>query len=148
MSDEPLTNAAVEFMRGGYALLSAADGPPSATDLQESLSADFSYSGRNRVGVNFGEMTSSDWPAFIASFWEIAPGRLQWSEPLAIAVRGQRCAVITASIGYGNDTFTDFIHCIRLDPTLQRLQRIVSFDVDDRDAAIAEVDRMYAEIDD
>jgi hypothetical protein len=146
MSDEPLTNAAVEGIRGAYALLQAADGPP--TDSEEWLSADFTYVGRNRVGVNFGVMTSSDWRGFMASFWEIAPGRLEWSDPVAIAVRGQRCAAITASIGYGNDTFTDFIHCLRLDPALQRLQRIVSFDVDDVDAAIAELDRLHAEIDD
>ena len=147
MSDESLTNAAVEWIRDYYAA-APADGPPSATDLRESLSADFSYVGRNRVDVNFGEMTASDWPTMVTSFWDIGVGRPQFSEPTAIAVRGQRCALVYAWIGYGNDYFTDFIHCIRLDPELQRLQRIVSFDADDRDAAIAELDRLHAEIND
>lgn len=40
------------------------------------------------------------------------------------------------------------LHCIRLDSGLRRLERIVSFDVGDRDAAIAELDQTYAEIDD
>jgi hypothetical protein len=35
-----------------------------------------------------------------------------------------------------------------LDRELQPLERIVSFEVDDRDAAIAELDRMHADIDD
>jgi hypothetical protein len=40
----------------------------------------------------------------------------------------------------------DMILCVRFDPQLQLQQRVVQFDIDARDAAIAEVDRMQAEI--
>ena len=50
-------------------------------------------------------------------------------------------------VDYGNDMHTEMLPCIRLDPQLQLLQRRVQFDIDARDAAIAEVDRMQAEID-
>ena len=41
----------------------------------------------------------------------------------------------------------DLIGINQLDRTV-RLQRVTSFDVDDNDAAIAELDRLHAEIDD
>lgn len=145
---EPLTNAAVEFMRDAYARLRDADGPPAPDEYRDGLSADFRYTGRNRRTVSFGEMTSSDWPEFIATFWDVGAGQPQFSDPQTIAVRGQSCAAITGRIGYGDDTSTDFLHCVRLDPTLQRLQRIVSFDLEDQDEAIPELDSLHAEIDD
>ena len=60
-------------------------------------------------------------------------------------VRESREALV---LDYGNDMYTDLIACVRFDPQLQLLQRRVTFDIDARDAAIAEVDRMQAEIDD
>ena len=147
MSDEPLTNAAVEFIRRGHAAMNAAESPATG-EMSESVSSDFVYDSRNRFGVDFGP---SDWPEFLGSIWHVSEGRPKFSEPQAIAVRGQRCAVITARIDYGDDAFTEYLHCVVLDPELQRLQRIISFDAespDDRAAAVAELDRRHAEIDD
>jgi len=143
MSDEPLTNAAVEFLRLRSASMNTAE--PSPTEISESVSSDFVYSARNSLGVNFGP---SEWPVFLGSIWHVGAGRPKFSEPQVTAVRGQRCAAITASIEYGNDTFTEYLHCIVLDSELQRLQRIVSFNVDAVDAALVELDRLHAEIDD
>ena len=147
MSDEPVTNAAVEFIRLGHAVMSAAGSPPTG-EMSESVSSDFVDNARNRLGVDFGP---SDWPEFLGSIWHVSAGRPKFSELQVLAVRGQRCAVITARIDYAEDAFSEYLHCIVLDPDLQRLQRIVSFDSDrpdDRDAAIAELDRLHAEIDD
>ena len=148
MSDEPLTNAAVEFVRLGHAAMNAAESPPTDGELSESVSSDFVYDARNGLGVDFGP---SDWPEFLGSIWDVSAGRPKFSEPQVLAVRGQRCAVIAARIDYGDDAFTEYLHCVVLDPELQRLQRIVSFDAespDDRAAAVAELDRRHAEIDD
>ena len=148
MSDEPLTNAAVEFIRRGNASMNAAESPPNVGELSESVSSDFVYDARNSLGVDFGP---SDWPEFLGSIWHVSAGRPKFLEPQVLAVQGQRCAVITARIDYGEDAFSEYLHCIVLDPELQRLQRIVSFDSDrpdDRDAAIAELDRMHAELED
>ena len=55
---------------------------------------------------------------------------------------------MTLLIDYGNDMYNDMIICVRMDPQLRLLQRVVESDIEARDAAITEVDRMHAEIDD
>ena len=52
------------------------------------------------------------------------------------------------NVDYGNGMGVEHIECWRLDATLRRANLTVAFDLDDRDAAIAELDRMHAEIDD
>ena len=52
------------------------------------------------------------------------------------------------NVDYGNGFGVEHIECWRLDTTLRRADMSVAFDLDDRDAAIAELDRMHAEIDD
>ena len=47
---------------------------------------------------------------------------------------------------FGNDMDSNMIVYVRLDPQLKLRQLMVVFDIDARDAAIAEVDRMHAEI--
>ena len=42
--------------------------------------------------------------------------------------------------------FIELIDVVDCDPVGGRLRRVVLFDPDDREAAIAELDRMYAEI--
>jgi hypothetical protein len=116
-------------------------------EMSKSVTSDFAYDARNSLGVDFGP---SDWPKFLGSIWQVSVGRPKLSEPPVLAVRGQRCAAITARIDYGDDAFTEYLHCIVLDPALQRLQWIVSFNADrpdDGHAAIAELDRLHAEID-
>jgi hypothetical protein len=54
---------------------------------------------------------------------------------------------VAIAIHYGNEMRSEMIVCLRFDPQLQRQQRRVQFDSDARDAAIAEADRMQAEID-
>jgi len=49
---------------------------------------------------------------------------------------------------YGNDMMSDALEVVRFDSRLVNLQVHVSFDPDDLDAAIAELDRLHTEIDD
>jgi len=65
-----------------------------------------------------------------------------------MAIRGHRCAAVAFTMDYGNDVITDALEVIRLDSQFVNLQLLVAFDLDDRDAAIAELDRMHAEIND
>lgn len=44
--------------------------------------------------------------------------------------------------------FTEFILCLRVDPEMSHSERIAHYDIDDVDAAIADLGRMHAEIDD
>ena len=93
------------------------------------------------VAYYVADSTHPDAPVF-----DVGSGRPIWSIPEVIAVRDQRIAATVLVIDYGDGMFTDMIACVRFDPQLRRLQRRVLFDLDDRDAAIAELDRMHAEI--
>ena len=65
-----------------------------------------------------------------------------------VAVRGHRSAAFVEVVDYGEDTLVEVITCCRLDEDLRRIERLVILDIDDRDAAIAELDRLHAELDD
>ena len=143
MSDESLTNAAVEFMRATILDMNLME----RDEYLAPLTDDFVMDDR-RSGFNSGLIDTATYPELIRSTWDVGSGRPSWSILDVIAVRGQRIAAMSIVIGYGNDMHTDAIICVRFDPQRQLQQRLVVIDIDDRDAAIAEVDRMYAEIDD
>ena len=141
MSDEPLTNAAVEFLRAGYLILNVMD----RDEFTSLVTDDFVFEDR-RSGFNYGRVDASGYAEMIRSTWDVGSGRPSWSMREVVALRGQRIAAADFVIEYGNDMHTDSIVCVRLDPQLRLLQREVHFDIDARDAATAEVDRMHAEI--
>jgi len=143
VTDEPLTNAAVELLRSVSAYLNAVDGPPTRTTV---TSDDVTFDDRRSGGVNFGKVESSDWLPFIASIWEVGTGRPHFSIPEIVAVRGWRCAAAVWAYDYGDDWADAEIICIRLTPE-RMIDRCVAFDVDDVDAAVAQLDRWHAEFD-
>jgi hypothetical protein len=46
-------------------------------------------------------------------------------------------------VDYGNGMTTDAIEVLELDSSLRLVQRVVDFDADDIDGAIAELDRLH-----
>ena len=96
---------------------------------------------------NFGRLNAQEFVSGFKAAWDVGSGRPQFSIEEVLAVRGQRLAVIVDRTDFGDDMRVDLIGINQLDRTL-RLQRVTSFDVDDSDAAIAELDRLHAEIDD
>jgi hypothetical protein len=142
MSDEPLINAAVERIRAGIRLANVMQRDEFTGGA---LTDDFVFEDR-RSGFNWGVADASAYPELGKSVFDVGSGRPIWSIPEVIAVRDQRIAATVLVIDYGDGMFTDMIACVRFDPQLRRLQRRVLFDPDDRDAAIAELDRMHAEI--
>lgn len=141
---EPLTNAAVERIRAGIASANVMDRDEFTGDA---LTDDFVFEDR-RSGFNYGRHDATTYREVSRSVFDVGSGRPIWSIPEVIAVRGQRVAATALVIDYGNEAYTDMIACVRFDPQLRRLQRRVLFDIDARVAAIAELDRMHAEIDD
>jgi hypothetical protein len=144
MSDEPLTNAAVEFTRAGIRFANVMERDEFTG---ERVTDDFVFEDR-RSGFNWGLVDASAYAEAARSVFDVGSGRPSWSIPEVIAVRGQRIAAFALVVDYGDDTYTDMIVCVRFDPRVRLLQRRVLFDIDARDAAFAELDRMRAEIDD
>ena len=60
-----------------------------------------------------------------------------------VAVRGELCALIRCRVAYG-DTTTEFLNAFR-NGTQGETQKSVLFDLDDLEAAIAELGRLHAE---
>ena len=61
-------------------------------------------------------------------------------------MRGEWSAAVVELTDFGDDTTMEFITSFQLDADSRLVRRHVNFDLDDRDAAIAELDRMHAEI--
>jgi len=141
MSDEPLTNTAVEWLRHTFA--STAERPTGRVRVTD----DFYYEDR-QSGVNFGRIDAAGFQEFVSSAWDVGTGRPRWTIRQVIAICGQLSALMTLRLDYGDDTVVDNIACFQLDASAQLMRRLIVFDMDDVDAALAELDRMHAEIDD
>ena len=144
MSNEPLTNAAVAFIRSRNHFYNSCVEAPTAAD--HPLTEDFTMDDRRSGGINYGLIDASGWPLFFGSAWDLGEGHPHLSSPRVIAVRGERCAATVGVLEFGSGLRNEFIICHCLDPELRRWQRMVVFDVDDVDGSVAELDRMYAEI--
>lgn len=143
--DEALTNATVEWIRRFHRRANALEeyGPDETLPVTD----DFTYEDRRSGGMNFGHLDASAAGAYLASMWDVGSGRPQMSMSAVIAARGDRLAAVVEVIDLGEDTYTEGIVCYGLDPELKRLQRVVIQNSGEVDAAINELDRMYAELD-
>jgi hypothetical protein len=145
VSDEPLTNATVRFCEGGYRAWNTLESPTSlGTDT---FTDDFVYEDRRVGAFNFGRLNATEFMSAFKAAWEAGAGRPRFSVEQVVAVRGERLAVIVDRTDFGNDMQVELIGVNQLDRSLRRLQRVVTFDLDDVDAAIAELDRLHAQID-
>lgn len=147
MPEAPLTNAAVEWLRRAYDVLSRVvevppEGVASKIDVELTIADDFTWEDRRRF-VNYGQGDDpADWFRRIETAWESADQRPHWSISEVIAVRGERIAATTVEVRRA-DFVTDFI-TVDLISEDARLRRHVAFDVEDREAAIAEAERLHA----
>ena len=145
MSDEPLTNAAVEWVRGLFSFWNSLDAPPIFDPA--TLPPDFVFEDR-RSTINFGQMDAPEFQKYVAASWGLGDEPPQRSITEVLAVRGQRSAAYLQLLDLGNGSVVESVYCIRLTPDLQLPERSVQFDIEDVDEAIAELDRMHGDIDD
>lgn len=146
MSHDQLSNPAVAIAQRSLKLWN--DNTHAPTNTSGGVTDDFTLEDRRSGGVNFGTIDASAWDDFLSSTWDVGAGQPRYSMPEIVAVRGQRCAAIVMLIEFDDDSQLGFLNCLRVDRALRRGERMVTFDLDDRAAAIAELDRMHAEIDD
>jgi hypothetical protein len=141
VSDEP-SNTASDSLRVAYAYLADA-GSPSDDEVRAALTDGFTYEDR-RSGPTFPDADAESYPRYVLSMWQTGAGQPRWSIEI-LAVRGERFAAVAILTDYGNGMLSDAIDVIGLDATLSLMQRQVTFDRDDVDGAIAELDRMHRE---
>jgi hypothetical protein len=142
VSDEP-SNAASEYLRLSVSVLGEFL-PPS--EIRLSLTDDFVAEDRRR-GPTFPVMGADEYPQSFATIWDTNVGRPRFTLHEILAVRGERLAAGRLEIDYGNGWTIESIQLLELDATLTLVQRTTSFDVDDVDGAIAELDRLDSESD-
>lgn len=137
VADEPLTNAAVEVIRQLMARSERPSGPSGATQ-------DFVLEDRSaRQGLNIGRFVGPDeFRQLVLSAWEVASGPPRFSVVEVHAVHGQRAAVISSRIEFGDDRVSEGgVSYVQLDPTLTLLHRWTMFDT--AEEAIAELDWLH-----
>jgi hypothetical protein len=139
VADEP-SNAASEWLRNAISVLNESESPPRG--MRSVMTDDFTYEDR-RSGPNFPNLDAATFPRFVATTYETGAGRPRTSLPEVVGVRGERHAAVVYQIDYGNGMVRESISLIEVDETLRRAHRLIDFDVDDVDGAIAELDRMH-----
>jgi len=141
--DEPMTNAAVEWMRRMYEHAELLTEPPTRAPVTE----DFLYTDRRTGGgVNYGSLDASGWRQLVTETWRVGSGRPSLAVVEVVATRGQWSAAVVESTDLGDDMAMEYITCFQLDSTTRLMRRSFNFNVDDREAAVAELDRMHAEL--
>ena len=142
VSDEP-SNAASEALLAAYARLELG---PFPTDLvRATLTDDFTYEDR-RSGPTLPEIGAEYFPKVVNSHWETGAAARPRFKNKTLAVRGERFAAVAIQVDY-DGMLIESIDVIGRDATLRLLQRVVSFDRDDLDGAIAELDRLQSQTD-
>ena len=142
MSDEPLTNAVTERMRRAYDFSNERSEAPSIA-----FTDDFIFFDRRKGGANLGEGDASYFRRTFEQFWMVG-GRPHFSMVEVIAARGEWCAACVEKVVFGDSgMYLEHINVMAGHPLRESWRRFAFFDPDDVDAAIAELDRMYAEVD-
>ena len=138
MSDEPLTNAAVENFRSSHDIVNELSELPSG--LEHYFADNFVLDDRRKGGLNFGQLDRSSYVRSLEEIWKVG-GRPLFSMVEVVGVRGERCAAYVEKIEFGESgMYIEHILVVEFDTVLEQSRRWVQFDLDDRDAAIAVLD--------
>lgn len=139
-----MTNRCLEWRRGRFEFFNTLTEPPT-----HPLTEDYVFEDRTRRGgVNFGRADRTGLGRIVDLVWEVSSERPQFEIVDVIAVRGERSAALRERHHYGNDTYIEVIAVTQMDPSMTLEQRLIVFDFDDVDAALAELDRVHRGIDD
>lgn len=82
----------------------------------------------------------------LRTYWTLGAGAPSFSVAEVIAVRGDRLVLFRSRIEFEDETRTESLVVLEYDDQM-RAKRGTMFDADDRDAALAELDRRHTEID-
>ena len=113
--------------------------------MRASRANDFAYEDRRR-GPSFPPLGTESFSKFVETIWETGAGRPRFDDEI-LAVRGERYVAGMVRLDFGNGWLRESILVMALDVTLGLVQRVVEFDLDDVDGAMAELDRLPSRAD-
>jgi hypothetical protein len=141
VSDEP-SNAASESVRNVFDFFTKR-GSPSEEVVRAGLTDDFTHEDRRR-GLSFPDADAESFPKVVVSMWQTGADGQPRFETETLVVRGERFAAVAVQTDFGNGMLIETINVTGLDATLSLRQCEVTFDRDDVDEAIAELDSMHS----
>lgn len=115
--------------------------------IRDELAPNFVRRDRRKL-VGMPDANADEWIAAQFEYERIAGRFGSWSNLEIIAVRGDRHVAARVLNQLGDLGENELVVVEQLDPDLERLELMVLFDPADIDEAIAELDRLHAEIDD
>jgi hypothetical protein len=145
VNDEPRSRASDE-VRGRFVALGRID-DMSADEFEkfrERFADDFVRDDRRRI-VTLPSATLEDFIGSIRAYWQIGAGAPTFSVAEVIAVRGDRLVLFRTRVEFSDGSATEFLSLDEYDHQM-RTKRIISFDVDDRSAALDELERLHARV--
>lgn len=80
----------------------------------------------------------------VLAWRDIADGKPTFRVPEVVAVAGDRLVLLVVSIEYASGQSVEMLQVVQFDDAVDRQQRIISFDGDDRDLALAELEALRA----
>jgi hypothetical protein len=109
------------------------------------MTDDFVRQDRRRL-VATPESNGSEFVENVRAWFSVGAGTPRFRVAEVYAVAGDRCVTHRVSIDFDGSFASDMIHSIRCNASVDKMQKIVTFDPDDLDAALAELERLHAEI--
>ena len=108
------------------------------------VTSDFVLDDRRTLGL--GEVEHDVAMAYSAAAWNVDAGRPRLQVEKLVGTRGERLVAAQVDTVYEDGSESSALMVWRLGPNLRDLNLCVMFDLDDVDAATAELDRLQAEI--
>lgn len=139
------SNAASEWLRVGWSILSTVETAPTFDQLRPFISDDFSSEDRRRGRPTFPNADADAYARELVSFWQTGVGMPHGKVREVLGVQGERFAACVVELDYGNGMTATWIQVVALDANLRVCQREIAFDVDDIEGALAELNRLSTE---
>ncbi len=134
-------NAASRFLTEGVPTIGAL--PVEA--MWDAVADDFRRDDRRRL-VGLPDDGAKGFVDGIQALFDVGSGTPSFSVVRIVATRGERLALAHNKIEYPDGVAIELLSLVRLTADLDRMDREVDFDVDDLEAALAELDRLDDEI--
>lgn len=114
-------------------------------EFSEWFTPDFVREDRRRL-IGAPTVDTAGFVDQMQAWFEIGEGTPTFRPLEVVAVAGERLAAVRFSVAFASGYEVEMIHVALFDEEVLRQQRIVSFDVEERELAVRELGRLAAEV--